>query len=277
MRTPVSRFVSGPPRLHCLRWEAAHRRADTIVFVHGNSANAWWWRFVAESFESAASLIALDLRGHGDSAWTRPPAYSPHDYAQDIANLITEFELERPIVVGHSMGGVATIAFAERFPQLARAIVAVDVPVTSTPRRNRYLRHLKSLPKVVYPDLPTALRSFRLMPNEGEIPPEVVLEIAKKSLIRTEDDTYTLKFDRDSFFGSDGIDVAATITRLTLPLLLVRAGESRIMLADSAEKARESNRLVQLITMPGAHHHLPLEYPLELARALEDFARAIPV
>ncbi len=275
MRTPVSGFVSGPPRLHCLRWDSA--RADTIVLVHGNSANAWWWRFVAEAYDASANLIALDLRGHGDSTWTRPPAYSPHDYAQDIANLISEFEFERPIVVGHSMGGVATIAFAERFPNLARAIAAVDVPVTSTPRRNRYLRHLKALPTVTYPDLAAALRSFRLMPNEGEIPPEVVLEIARKSLMRTEDDTYTLKFDRGSFFGSDGIDVAATITRLTLPLLLVRAGESRIMLADSAEKARESNPLVQLITMPGAHHHLPLERPLELARAIEDFARTNPV
>ncbi len=277
MRTPVSGFVSGPQRLHYLRWEGSNAHADTVVFVHGNSANAWWWRFVAEVLGPSMTLIALDLRGHGDSAWMRPPAYSPHDYAQDIARLISELELKRPLVVGHSMGGVATIAFAERFATLVRAIVAVDVPVTSTPRRNRYLRHLRALPTVTYPDLRAALRSFRLMPNEGAIPPEVVLEIAQKSLMRTEDGKYTLKFDRDSFFGSDGIDVAATISRLTLPLLLIRAGESRIMLADAAARTREENSHVALITLAGAHHHLPLERPDELALAIQNFARAHPV
>jgi pimeloyl-ACP methyl ester carboxylesterase len=277
MRTPISGFVNGPPQLHYLRWAGSDARADTVVFVHGNSANAWWWRFVAEVLGSSMTLIALDLRGHGDSAWMRPPAYSPHDYAQDIANLIDELKIERPLVVGHSMGGVATIAFAERFPTLARGTIAVDVPVTSTPGRNRYLRHLKALPTVTYPDLPAALRSFRLMPNEGAIPPEVVIEIAKKSLMRTQDGEYTLKFDRDSFFGSDGIDVAATISRLTLPLLLIRAGESRIMLADAAARAREENAHVALITLPGAHHHLPLERPDEVALAIQNFARAHPV
>ena len=275
MSPPVSGFISGSPRLHYLEWDGTRAEAQTIVLVHGNSANAWWWRYVAEALDGPGlRVIAMDLRGHGDSAWIRPSAYSPHDYTDDIAGLICELKIARPIVVGHSMGAVATIAFADRFPTMARAIVAVDVPVTSTPRRNRYLRHLKALPTVTYPDLATALRSFRLMPDEGAIPPEVLIEVAKKSLMRTEDGGYTLKFDRESFFGSDGIDVAATIARLKVPLLLLRAGESRIMLAEAAAKAVTSNPLVQLRTIPDAHHHLPLERPLEVARAIAEFARA---
>jgi esterase len=277
MSAPVSGFIAGPPRLHYLEWPGRGAAADTVVLVHGNSANAWWWRWFADALNaSPLRVIALDLRGHGDSDWVRPPAYSPQAYAEDIARLIRGLELIRPVVAGHSMGGVATLAFAERFPDLARALVAIDVPVTSTPRRNRYLRHLKALPTVAYPDLATAQRSFRLMPNEGAIAAPVLAEVARNSLVRNEDGGYTMKFDRESFFGSDGIDVAATIRGIAIPLLLVRAGLSRITTVDGALAAAASNPLARLVTIPEAHHHLPLERPGELAQAIEGFARGYP-
>ena len=274
MSAPVSGFLAGPPRLHYLEWPGRGAAVDTVVLVHGNSANAWWWRWFADA--SPLRVIALDLRGHGDSEWVRPPAYSPHAYADDIARLIRGLQLVQPVVAGHSMGGVASLAFAERFPELARAIVAIDVPVTSTPRRNRYLRHLKALPTVVYPDLVTAQRSFRLMPDEGAISASVLAEVARQSLARNEDGGYTMKFDRESFFGSDGIDVAANIHGIRIPLLLIRAGLSRIMTAEGAALAAESNPRVRLVTIPEAHHHLPLERPGELAQAIESFARGNP-
>jgi pimeloyl-ACP methyl ester carboxylesterase len=277
MSAPVSGFIAGPPRLHYLEWRGRGAAVDTVVLVHGNSANAWWWRWFADALSaSPLHVIALDLRGHGDSEWVRPPAYSPHAYADDIARLIRGLQLVRPVVAGHSMGGVASLAFAERFPELARAIVAIDVPVTSTPRRNRYLRHLKALPTVVYPDLVTAQRSFRLMPDEGAISASVLAEVARQSLARNEDGGYTMKFDRESFFGSDGIDVAANIHGIRIPLLLIRAGLSRIMTAEGAALAAESNPRVRLVTIPEAHHHLPLERPGELALAIESFARGNP-
>ena len=75
------------------------------------------------------------MRGHGDSDWVKPPAYKPHDYAADLANFIREEVRgdERPIVVGHSMGGVVTLAFASRYADLARGVVVVDTAVVSTP------------------------------------------------------------------------------------------------------------------------------------------------
>jgi len=271
MIPPRSGSVASPPRLHYLEWDG--RGAGSIVLVHGNSANAWWWRWTVEAMDARyARIVALDLRGHGDSAWVNPPDYSPVVYGDDIARLIRALALDRPVVAGHSMGGIAALAFAQRFPALARAIVAIDVAVTSTARRNRYLRHLKALPTVVYPDLATALSKFRLMPREGDIAPEILAEVAEQSLERTASGGYTMKFDRESFFGSDGLEVAEAIRGIKLPLLLIRAGLSRIMTAEAAARAAASNPLARLVTIPAAHHHLPLERPAELAAALLNFA-----
>ena len=270
MTDPQSRFLDGTPRLHYLEWNPTGR--DTLVLLHGNSANAWWWQPFANAIDNPhLRLIAIDQRGHGDSEWMRPPAYAPADYAADLARFITTAKLARPIVAGHSMGGIATLAFAARFPDLARAAVAIDVAVTSTYRRNRYLARLKTLPSVAYPDFATAVARFRLMPDEGDIPPATLSVIAAHSLTRMPDGRATMKFDRESFFGSDGLDVPAAIERIAIPLMLVRAEHSRIMTAEAAARATASNPRARLTTIPAVHHHLLLERPDLLARAIADF------
>jgi pimeloyl-ACP methyl ester carboxylesterase len=275
VKAPCSGLVQSAPRIHYLEWNRKAR--DSLILVHGNTANAWWWRWVVEALDDGSRrIIAVDLRGHGDSGFCRPPAYSPLDYADDLAHVIRGLELDRPLVLGHSMGGIAALGFATQYPDWARAVVAIDVAVTSTPRRNRYLRHLKALPAIVYPDLAMAIGKFRLMPREGEIPAEIIREVAERSLGHASNGGYTMKFDRESFFGSDGLDVAAAIRALTVPLLLVRAGQSRILTAEAAANAAASNPLVSLVTIAGGHHHLPLERPVDLARELLDFIRLHP-
>jgi pimeloyl-ACP methyl ester carboxylesterase len=273
MNEPTSRFLAGTPRLHYLEWNPTG--AHTLLLLHGNSANAWWWRPMAHALTGAnLRILALDLRGHGDSDWVRPPNYSPADYADDLVRLITASCTEDAIAIGHSMGGIAVLAFASRYHKLTRAVVAIDIAITSGPRRNRYLGRLRTLPTVSYPDLATAKARFRLMPNEGAISPELIAEIAEHSIQRTIEASYTMKFDRESFFGSDGLEVAAAIAEVRIPLLLVRAERSRIMTTEAAANARRSNPLVELVTIPNAHHHLPLEAPESLACAIQQFAAA---
>jgi pimeloyl-ACP methyl ester carboxylesterase len=271
MNQPTNRVLAGTPRLHYLEWNPSSAR--TLLLLHGNSANAWWWQPMAQELAAAdLRMLALDLRGHGDSEWVRPPNYSPLDYAHDLARLIPAAGAQGAIAIGHRMGGIAVLAFALRYHWLVRAVVAIDVAITSGPRRNRYLRRLRTLPTVSYPDLATAKARFRLLPNEGSIAPELVAEIAEHSLQRTAEGTYTMKFDRESFVSSDGLDVAAAISSVQIPLLLVRAEHSRIMTAEATVSASRANAMVEVVTIPNAHHHLPLEAPVPLARVIRRFA-----
>jgi pimeloyl-ACP methyl ester carboxylesterase len=273
MNEPISRFLPGVPGLHYLEWNpTAHR---TLLLLHGNCANAWWWRPMAEALAVAnLRLLALDLRGHGNSQWVRPPAYAPTDYADDVVRLIEGARAEGAIAVGHSMGGIAVLALASRYPGLVRAVAVIDIAITSGPRRRHYLRRLRALPTVSYPDLATAKARFRLMPNEGGVASELLSEIAEHSIQRTTEGGYTMKFDRESFLGSDGLDVAAAIASVGVPLLLVRGEQSRIMTAEAASDACRANPLVELATIPNAHHHIPLQAPGSLARVIEQFVAA---
>ena len=270
MSDPASGFFEGAPRLHYLDWNPRGRR--TLLCLHGNSANAWWWQPMTEALsELDFRVLALDLRGHGESDWVRPPAYLPTDYAADVARFLRGMALADPVVIGHSMGGICALALVVNYPNLVRAAVVVDVAVTSSQRRNRYLQRLRALPTVTYPDLETAKARFRLMPNEGAIPATTIAMIGEKSLGRTDNGGYTMKFDRESFFGGDGLDVVEAICRARIPLLLVRAERSRIMTAEAAERAAASNLVVRLVTIPAAHHHVLLERPDILALTVYEF------
>jgi pimeloyl-ACP methyl ester carboxylesterase len=232
---------------------------------------------VARATAPEFRLLALDQRGHGDSEWARPPAYSPLDYARDLARFVEHASAgrEKPVVVGHSMGGLSVLAFTQRSPESARGAMAIDIAITSSRGRNRYLSRLKGLPVVNYPDLETAKARFRLMPEEGGIATEVVHKIAEKSLARTDDGRWTLKFDRESFLGGDGLAVLDTIREIRIPLMLVRAERSRIMTAEALESARVANPQVRVLTIPDAHHHVILEKPDAVARVIENFATSL--
>jgi pimeloyl-ACP methyl ester carboxylesterase len=275
MSEPHSRIFDSSPRLHFLEWNPDGARA--IVLLHGNSANAWWWEPVARLLAAGHRLIALDQRGHGDSEWVRPAAYSPEHYAADLASFIEHHfrGREKPIVVGHSMGGLSVMVFARRHPRLARAAVVIDSALTSSRGRDRYLRRLKSLPIVTYPDLETAKARFRLMPNEGGIPVDILHEVAVHSLARTDDGRWTLKFDRESFFGGDGIHAMETLEAIRIPTLLVRAEHSKIMTAEAVEQARALNSHARMVTIARAHHHVLLEDPAAVSRVIEDFAGSL--
>jgi pimeloyl-ACP methyl ester carboxylesterase len=275
MKEPHSHLLDGSPRLHYLEWNP--RGTRTIILMHGNTANAWWWEPVARVIAPEHRLLALDQRGHGDSEWVRPRAYSPSDYAGDIARFVAHVapKKEKPVAVGHSMGGLNVLAFARNHPESARGAMAIDVAVTSSRGRDRYLRRLKSIPVVTYPDLATAKARFRLMPKEGGIAEEVLHEIAEKSLARTDEGRWTLKFDRESFLGGDGLAVLDTIKEIAIPTMLVRAEHSRIMTAEGAEQARASNENARLVTIPNAHHHVILEKPEAVARVIEEFVASL--
>jgi pimeloyl-ACP methyl ester carboxylesterase len=273
---PHHHLFDGSPRLHYLEWNPAARR--TIILLHGNSANAWWWEAVAREVSGAYRIVALDQRGHGDSEWVRPASYRPSEYAADLARFIAHDSIQhgQPVVVGHSMGGLSVLAFASQNHDLARGAIAIDAAIVSSRGRDRYMRRLKSLPVVNYPDLATAKARYRLMPNEGEIAPAILAKVAEKSLARTDDGRWTMKFDRESFFGSDGLNVVEALRAITIPTLLVRAEHSRIMTVEGLALAHQANPKAQAVTIPGAHHHVLLEMPAAVAHVIEDFSATLP-
>ena len=99
-----------------------------LVLLHGiGSRGVSWWP-VVDALAAHFRLFVPDLRGHGDS--DKPAAgYQIADYAADLAALIDALEISRPLILGHSLGGIITLAWAVCHPDCAERIALEDVPL----------------------------------------------------------------------------------------------------------------------------------------------------
>jgi pimeloyl-ACP methyl ester carboxylesterase len=113
-----------------LRWGKAPPR---VVFLHGGGQNAHTWDTVIVGLGEPA--LAVDLPGHGRSAWRDDGDYGPVTNAETLQPVLREWAPEAELFVGMSLGGLTAIRLATRAPDLVRRLVLVDV-TPSAPRRH---------------------------------------------------------------------------------------------------------------------------------------------
>ncbi len=96
-----------------------------LVLIHGLTDNGMCWGRVAEALDDTYDLIMPDLRGHGLSE--KPAAgYALEDRAADVAGLIDALALDRPVLMGHSLGGETVMAVSALYPERVRAVILED-------------------------------------------------------------------------------------------------------------------------------------------------------
>lgn len=96
-----------------------------MIFAHGRTDNGLCWTRVASNFFQDYDVILYDARGHGLSS-APATGYWSSDHAADLAGLIGALHIQKPIVIGHSMGGGTTLYFAGQYPALPCAIILED-------------------------------------------------------------------------------------------------------------------------------------------------------
>jgi pimeloyl-ACP methyl ester carboxylesterase len=108
-------------------------KGPPMMFVHGWCCDHGFFGPLLDHFATGWTVTLPDLRGCGRSDHPES-GYDVATFADDLAHLCEELDLDRPVLVGHSFGGVVAIEFAARYPSLPAAIVALDPgPVHATP------------------------------------------------------------------------------------------------------------------------------------------------
>ncbi|MFN2332374.1 MAG: alpha/beta fold hydrolase [Halomonas sp.] len=97
----------------------------TLVFIHGWSSDGRYWRGQLPYFSQNHRVITLDLAGHGHSGLGRD-AYTMPAFGEDVKAVLDDLEVERAILVGHSMGGPVSVEAARLMPERVIGIVGVD-------------------------------------------------------------------------------------------------------------------------------------------------------
>ena len=115
-------FRSGTLRIHFRDWGNAD--APPLILVHGLRDHSHSFDDLARGLLDRFHVFALDLRGHGDSETT--PYYSFGHFVMDLRNMVRALRLERPILIGHSMGGEVVAHYCGCFPDVPSRAVIIE-------------------------------------------------------------------------------------------------------------------------------------------------------
>lgn len=122
---PVSHFFYSD-RLKLQFWDWGTNGKPALLLVHGGLDHARSWDATARALRDDYHVYALDLRGHGNSAWAPGALYSIAEHVLDLsalADIINGFPIT---IVGHSLGGIITLVYAGIYPDRVRKIVAIE-------------------------------------------------------------------------------------------------------------------------------------------------------
>jgi pimeloyl-ACP methyl ester carboxylesterase len=111
-----------------LAYDDAGSGEPPLVFVHGAACNRRFWSQQVPRFSSAHRVVAVDLRGHGESD-APSERYTVRLFSEDLASTCTQLGIECPVGIGHSLGGLVALDFASAYPAQVGAAVLIDSPL----------------------------------------------------------------------------------------------------------------------------------------------------
>lgn len=232
-----------------------------VVINHGATDDGLCWTRLALELEADYDVILPDGRGHGRSASGRGD-YSTRQRVADLAGLIRELKLDRPVVGGHSMGADSTVGLAANHPDLVRAIFLEDPPVFLPGEKMgggdqelkmedvgklmaKYMRLFKLLPKFV--GLPLARKASPTYPDI-----EIVSWVNSKKRLSFDFLNSLPKLEMDL---SDPFEI---FRKVTVPVLLFIGDREKMALVSqaAAQKIVEANDKVRVVHLAGASHDI---------------------
>jgi len=262
MRAKHMFFNADGLRLHALDYGGTGR---PIVCLHGVTAHAWVWSGVAERLVSVGQVVALDLRGFGDSQWSADAAYSTADHVKDLEALIASLGAKQVDLVGASWGGLVAIAFGAANQDRVHRLALVDVAPASGQAED-------DVPPMAY-DFANHAEVVAAERAANPHAPDQMIEIAASFGTRP-GDAGRLYRKRDPFFMKRwpfrADDRWAELAALDVPTLVVHAANSFIP-GDVAERMAKETRQASLVEIGDSGHVVPLENPNALADELLAF------
>ena len=261
------RFKANGLTLNCLDYGG---EGTPLLFLHGGSAHAHWWDFVAPAFVNDFHVLALDQRGHGESEWPAEWGYGSRHYASDLDQVLDQWGFGAPIVVGHSMGAHNVLVYAAAHSDKLRAMIAIDSPADYTKLAVEFLKSIAEKPARRFESLDEAARNFKVLPRETLAKPELLEHVARHSFKQVEDGSWMHKIDRRTMIR-EPLRIWDSLHKIICPALLVKITKSPMLDRETAKKMVAMMPKGRLAEVDDSYHHAMLDNPAGVIAVLREF------
>lgn len=239
-----------------------------VVLLHGLTDNGACWTQFARTLEAEYDFIMPDARGHGRSS-VPDRGYRFDDHADDVVGLIAVLELDRPVLIGHSMGGTAAALVAGRNPPLIRGAILEDPVFLSIDMHRKFAEGAWA--KQHSQVLETPLND--VVAGGHARNPQWTLETLEL-WARAKHETKMRVFE---ILTASCPDFRRVVKAIHVPTLLVTGEPERGVLVSSetATELQALNPNLRVEHIPGAGHCIRYDQPERFAGVVHAFLREI--
>jgi pimeloyl-ACP methyl ester carboxylesterase len=265
--------IVGAMRFHYLDWGG---NGHPILFLHGGGINAHTWDVVCLMLRERYHCIALDQRGHGDSEWSPAIDYGVATQVGDVEGFIEKLGLANPVLVGQSMGGLNSIAYAIRHSAKMKGLVVVDVGPEINSAGTQRIREFSSTPEL------ESLEAFleRAVKFNPIRDPRVLRRSLFYNLRQLPTGKWSLKHDQRRA-SDDSWRIAAEqrerilrdVAKISCPTLILRGGKSDVLTDEAAERFAHMLPHARWVRVENAGHNVQGDNPRGLLDAMNPFLR----
>ena len=252
-QTPQDRFVNvNGLRLHYLDW--GNESKQPLILLHGIGRVAHTFDHLAGHFSPNYHVIAVDMRGHGDSGWDANGAYLVEDYVKDIEGLAQQLRLRNIVIWGNSTGGRVAQVFAGMHPELVAGVISEDVG----PERPREIadsgtRRMQQEDERGWASEEELLAELKT--GNARTAEEVLRAYVKYGSKRRADGRVIWKRDPKIANGFVPTELWRFVREIKSPIIYILGGRSTIVPAATQQQLKQTLPQVQIETLPGLGHY----------------------
>jgi len=248
-------------------------RAPALI-VHGLSFFSYDWVPVAANIARDREVVAIDMRGFGESGWSAERNYKLDQMSADVIAVLDALQWDKAVLMGHSFGGRVALATAGWKPERAAGLVLIDFAPDLAPAGRRHVAERIG----GQPDVFASIEDAIAYHHDADTPQR---RARWQAFLSKTDKGYALKRDlhfRDNFKKALETGKSAPVpeflwpmlTEMKIPTLVIRAGKSDMFAPETLEKVKAQNPRATVIELAGSHD-LAGDNPEALAQAVTSF------
>jgi pimeloyl-ACP methyl ester carboxylesterase len=255
-------------RLHYLDWGSPDK--PPFIMLHGIGRVAHSFDHIAPRFSARYHVIAMDMRGHGDSAWSPEGAYLVEDYVKDLEAVVEQLNLRNVTLLGNSTGGRVVQVYAGLHPDRMARLVVEDVgPERTNEIASGFARRVEQEQKgwASEDELVASLM------KNSKVSEPLQRNYAHYGSKLRDDGRVVWKRDPNLVKGFVPTELWQYVRKIKCPTIYILGGASSIVPPETQKQLKEMLPNVEIVTMPGLGHYPHVEAPEEYLKIVTAFVK----
>lgn len=256
-----------------------NRTKHALILLHGFGETSVIWDDMVSDLSREYRVIAIDQRGHGDSAHAADRNYSRTSQVEDLESIIDNFGLRTVTLIGHAMGGANAICYAAEHPDIVTALIVIEsAPEVLRSGVETMRRVLASSNR--FASLDEVVKVY------GRYYPEATLEQLNRraqAAVKVDDDgSYTWNFDPVFLDPTQRppepdpgqrrmVNLWDCVERVLCPTMIVRGSETDMLTPEAIQRLHRRIPGSRVSLIEGAGHSVSTDQPAALSQHIREF------